>query len=127
MFLQFSNIQVSRRYKHFDWLHERLEAKFTCIPIPPLPDKALSGMCYMEKICHVIMYVTFAFTPNLPFYNVFLLLKLYTVIYFEMQDMYKSASFHNSVNTVKPLNLQLHGTKNLRCISTCSRVFVLKE
>nr|XP_011414474.2 sorting nexin-33 isoform X4 [Crassostrea gigas] len=39
----FSNIQVSRRYKHFDWLHERLEAKFTCIPIPPLPDKALSG------------------------------------------------------------------------------------
>lgn len=91
MFLQFSNIQVSRRYKHFDWLHERLEAKFTCIPIPPLPDKALSGMCYKEKICHVIMYVTFAFTPNLPFYNVFLL-KLYTVIYFEMQDMYKSAS-----------------------------------
>ncbi|XP_062590061.1 sorting nexin-33-like [Saccostrea cucullata] len=39
----FSNIQVSRRYKHFDWLHERLEAKFTCIPIPPLPDKAISG------------------------------------------------------------------------------------
>nr|XP_022342203.1 sorting nexin-33-like isoform X3 [Crassostrea virginica] len=38
----FSNIQVSRRYKHFDWLHERLEAKFSCIPIPPLPDKALS-------------------------------------------------------------------------------------
>lgn len=37
------------------------------------------------------MYVTFAFTPNLPFYNVFLL-KLYTDIYIEMQDMYKSAS-----------------------------------
>lgn len=123
--MQFSNIQVSRRYKHFDWLHERLEAKFTCIPIPPLPDKALSGMCYMEKICHVIMYVTFAFTPNLPFYNVFLL-KLYTVIYFEMQDMYKSASIIHTY-TVKPLNLQLHGTKNLRYISTCSRVFVLKE
>ncbi|KAJ8299164.1 hypothetical protein KUTeg_023224 [Tegillarca granosa] len=39
----FSNIQVSRRYKHFDWLHERLEEKFTCIPVPPLPDKAISG------------------------------------------------------------------------------------
>ncbi|OWF50530.1 sorting nexin lst-4-like isoform X3 [Mizuhopecten yessoensis] len=39
----FSNIQVSRRYKHFDWLHERLEEKFACVPIPPLPDKALSG------------------------------------------------------------------------------------
>ncbi|XP_045175995.1 sorting nexin lst-4-like isoform X3 [Mercenaria mercenaria] len=39
----FSNIQVSRRYKHFDWLHIQLENKFTCIPIPPLPDKAISG------------------------------------------------------------------------------------
>ncbi|XP_055996699.1 sorting nexin-33-like isoform X3 [Ostrea edulis] len=39
----FSNIQVSRRYKHFDWLHERLEAKFSCVPISPLPDKAISG------------------------------------------------------------------------------------
>jgi sorting nexin-9/18/33 len=39
----FSNIQVSRRYKHFDWLHERLELKFPCIPIPPLPDKAVTG------------------------------------------------------------------------------------
>lgn len=48
-------------------------------------------MCYMKKICYIIMYVTFAFTPNLPFYNVFLL-KLYTDIYIEMQDMYKSAS-----------------------------------
>ncbi|KAK3101901.1 hypothetical protein FSP39_007184, partial [Pinctada imbricata] len=39
----FSNIQVSRRYKHFDWLHERLEEKYTCIPVPPLPDKAIAG------------------------------------------------------------------------------------
>ncbi|XP_060562601.1 sorting nexin lst-4-like isoform X2 [Ruditapes philippinarum] len=39
----FSNIQVSRRYKHFDWLHIQLENKFTCVPIPPLPDKAISG------------------------------------------------------------------------------------
>lgn len=41
--LQFNNIQVSRRYKHFDWLHERLEEKYCFIPIPPLPDKQISG------------------------------------------------------------------------------------
>lgn len=41
--LQFNNLQVSRRYKHFDWLHERLEEKFSLIPIPPLPDKQISG------------------------------------------------------------------------------------
>ena len=40
---QFNNIQVSRRYKHFDWLHERLVEKFTMIPIPPLPDKQIQG------------------------------------------------------------------------------------
>jgi hypothetical protein len=34
---------VSRRYKHFDWLHERLVAKFSFIPIPPLPDKQIQG------------------------------------------------------------------------------------
>lgn len=39
----FNNIQVSRRYKHFDWLHERLVEKFCLIPIPPLPDKQISG------------------------------------------------------------------------------------
>lgn len=39
----FNNIQVSRRYKHFDWLHERLEEKYCFIPIPPLPDKQISG------------------------------------------------------------------------------------
>ncbi|CAH1786748.1 unnamed protein product, partial [Owenia fusiformis] len=39
----FSNIQVSRRYKHFDWLHERLVEKFPCIQVPPLPDKQVSG------------------------------------------------------------------------------------
>lgn len=41
--MQFNNIQVSRRYKHFDWLHERLEEKYCFIPIPPLPDKQISG------------------------------------------------------------------------------------
>lgn len=45
----FNNIQVSRRYKHFDWLHERLQEKFTLIPIPPLPDKQISGR-YDEQV-----------------------------------------------------------------------------
>ena len=40
----FSNIQVSRRYKHFDWLHERLSGKFgAVIAIPPLPSKQVTG------------------------------------------------------------------------------------
>ncbi|KAK2142810.1 hypothetical protein NP493_4743g00002, partial [Ridgeia piscesae] len=39
----FNNIQVSRRYKHFDWLHDRLEEKFTTLAIPPLPDKQVTG------------------------------------------------------------------------------------
>lgn len=38
-----TNIQVSRRYKHFDWLHERLMEKFSLLAIPPLPDKQISG------------------------------------------------------------------------------------
>ena len=46
---QFNNIQVSRRYKHFDWLHERLVEKFTMIPIPPLPDKQIQGMLANEQ------------------------------------------------------------------------------
>lgn len=39
----FSGIEVSRRYKHFDWLHNRLTEKFNVIAIPPLPDKQISG------------------------------------------------------------------------------------
>ncbi|KAL8573103.1 hypothetical protein ACOMHN_027363 [Nucella lapillus] len=39
----FSNIQVSRRYKHFDWLHKQMELKFSCVPIAPLPDKQVTG------------------------------------------------------------------------------------
>lgn len=40
----FNQVSVSRRYKHFDWLHERLVDKFgLVIPIPPLPDKQISG------------------------------------------------------------------------------------
>ena len=40
---QFNNIQVSRRYKHFDWLYEQLQKKFNFVPIPPLPDKQIQG------------------------------------------------------------------------------------
>ncbi|KAK6626062.1 hypothetical protein RUM43_006366 [Polyplax serrata] len=48
----FNKIQVSRRYKHFDWLHERLEEKFSIIPIPPLPDKQISGRYEEQFIEH---------------------------------------------------------------------------
>jgi len=47
---QFSNIQVTRRYKHFDWLHQRLTDKFITIAVPPLPGKQITGksafFCY---------------------------------------------------------------------------------
>lgn len=48
----FNNIAVSRRYKHFDWLHERLVDKFCLIPIPPLPDKQISGRYEEQFIEH---------------------------------------------------------------------------
>lgn len=43
---------VSRRYKHFDWLHERLTEKYCLIPIPPLPDKQISGRYEEQFIEH---------------------------------------------------------------------------
>lgn len=48
----FNNIQVSRRYKHFDWLHDRLEEKYCFIAIPPLPDKQISGRYEEQFIEH---------------------------------------------------------------------------
>lgn len=48
----FSNEPVSRRYKNFDWLHERLTEKFVLIPIPPLPDKQISGRYEEQFIEH---------------------------------------------------------------------------
>lgn len=48
----FNNIAVSRRYKHFDWLHVRLLEKFCLIPIPPLPDKQISGRYEDEFVEH---------------------------------------------------------------------------
>ncbi|GAU97003.1 hypothetical protein RvY_08367 [Ramazzottius varieornatus] len=47
-----TNITVSRRYKHFDWLHERLKEKFVLIPIPPLPDKQVTGRYEDDFIEH---------------------------------------------------------------------------
>lgn len=48
----FNNELVSRRYKNFDWLHERLMEKFCLIPIPPLPDKQISGRYEEQFIEH---------------------------------------------------------------------------
>ncbi|KAL7646548.1 UNVERIFIED_CONTAM: hypothetical protein RMT77_001799 [Armadillidium vulgare] len=62
----FTNQPVSRRYKHFDWLHDRLSVKFSMIPIPPLPEKQISGrfeddlieyrmtmlQSWIDRICH---------------------------------------------------------------------------
>ena len=48
----FNNVEVFRRYKQFDWLHERLAEKFSMIPIPPLPDKQISGRYEQQFIEH---------------------------------------------------------------------------
>lgn len=48
----FTNVAVFRRYKQFDWLHERLAEKFSMIPIPPLPDKQISGRYEEQFIEH---------------------------------------------------------------------------
>lgn len=43
---------MSRRYKHFDWLHEILEKKYCFITIAPLPDKQISGRYEEQFIEH---------------------------------------------------------------------------
>jgi hypothetical protein len=40
---QFNSIEVSRRFKHFIWIHDRLVENFPLIPIPPLPVKQVQG------------------------------------------------------------------------------------
>ncbi|KAL3110208.1 hypothetical protein niasHT_015811 [Heterodera trifolii] len=47
-----TGIQVARRYKHFDWLHEQLSAKYLPIPIPPLPEKQVAGLYEDDLIQH---------------------------------------------------------------------------
>lgn len=39
-----SGLQVSRRYKQFDWLMNRLRDKFVFVCVPPLPDKQITGL-----------------------------------------------------------------------------------
>ncbi|MCI4389686.1 hypothetical protein PGIGA_G00101400 [Pangasianodon gigas] len=46
-----TNKPVNHRYKHFDWLYERLLEKFgSAIPIPSLPDKQVTGRFEEEFI-----------------------------------------------------------------------------
>ncbi|KAM3725843.1 Sorting nexin lst-4 [Dirofilaria immitis] len=47
-----SGIQVSRRYKHFDWLYERMSSKYILIPLPPLPEKQVAGRYEEDFIEH---------------------------------------------------------------------------
>lgn len=47
-----SNIVVRRRYKHFDWLLQRLEEKFMVTPLPPLPEKQIAGRFQEDFVEH---------------------------------------------------------------------------
>ncbi|CAL8279836.1 unnamed protein product [Merluccius merluccius] len=38
-----TNVQVNRRYKHFDWLYARLVERFPVISVPHLPEKQAKG------------------------------------------------------------------------------------
>ncbi|KAM4533218.1 sorting nexin-18-like [Fundulus diaphanus] len=38
-----TNVQVNRRYKHFDWLYGRLVERFPVISVPHLPEKQATG------------------------------------------------------------------------------------
>uniref|UniRef100_A0A1I8HCE8 Sorting nexin n=1 Tax=Macrostomum lignano TaxID=282301 RepID=A0A1I8HCE8_9PLAT len=48
------DLVVSRRYKHFDWLHKQLCDKFPCVAVPPLPDKQVTGR-YEESFINARM------------------------------------------------------------------------
>ncbi|XP_068586399.1 sorting nexin-9-like isoform X2 [Cebidichthys violaceus] len=46
-----TNRPVNHRYKHFDWLYERLLEKFgSVLPIPSLPDKQVTGRFQVDFI-----------------------------------------------------------------------------
>lgn len=47
-----SNIGVRRRYKHFDWLMQRLSEKFLLTPLPPLPEKQIAGRFQEDFVEH---------------------------------------------------------------------------
>lgn len=63
----FNSIQVSRRYKHFDWLQERLVEKFISIPVPPLPDKQVTGRYQEDFIRHRLAQVRHTVTTDFHF------------------------------------------------------------
>lgn len=46
------DIEVRRRYKHFDWLKDRLEQKFYLTPLPPLPEKQIAGRFHEDFVEH---------------------------------------------------------------------------
>lgn len=67
---QFSNIQVSRRYKHFDWLQQRLAEKFSGLAVPPLPEKQIAG--WDTLLCFYDLSSLFnGFLIMLPFCSIF--------------------------------------------------------
>ena len=43
--------RVTRKFKHFLWLYDKLAELFPCISLPPLPVKQYSGMCKMCIMC----------------------------------------------------------------------------
>lgn len=46
------DIEVRRRYKHFDWLMQRLEEKYLMTPLPPLPEKQIAGRFHEDFVEH---------------------------------------------------------------------------
>uniref|UniRef100_A0A1I8GCG7 Sorting nexin n=1 Tax=Macrostomum lignano TaxID=282301 RepID=A0A1I8GCG7_9PLAT len=57
-------VVVSRRYKHFDWLHKQLTFKFPCVAVPPLPDKQIAGR-YEENFINTRMRQLQAWTNRM--------------------------------------------------------------
>lgn len=47
-----NNIVVRRRYKHFDWLMQRLSEKYIVTPLPPLPEKQIAGRFQEDFVEH---------------------------------------------------------------------------
>ena len=47
-----NNIVVRRRYKHFDWLLQRMVEKFAMTPMPPLPEKQIAGRFQEDFVEH---------------------------------------------------------------------------
>ncbi|XP_075257606.1 sorting nexin-18-like [Convolutriloba macropyga] len=48
-------VVVQRRYKHFDWLYDRLRERYPIVCIPPLPDKQVTGR-YEAEFVHKRMF-----------------------------------------------------------------------